>query len=149
MGRKSITTPKAKMAADNINFEKKKALLNSLDSLPVKLHSYLKDMINAGLFGGVEKIMEYIDKIDNNNEVYYNQIVELTREKENLQLKIEKLEVKPKGINPEIIENCLRMTEFHLTKVKESTGEVTYEDMIYCINLTQRILEKEVQNASN
>jgi hypothetical protein len=146
MGRKSTTTPKAKMAANNMDLERKKALLGALDTIPVKLHSYFKDMLNANLFEGTKKIMAYICKLDENNEAYYNQIIELTREKEVLSKELESLKGKTETIDLFVIENCLRMIKFHLTKVKETTGEITEDDINYCINLTGRILAKQGGN---
>jgi hypothetical protein len=38
------------------------------------------------------------------------------------------------------------MTEYHLGKVKETTGEILMEDVTYCVNLGKRILAKLSQD---
>ena len=50
---------------------------------------------------------------------------------------------KKKPINQPIysfdIEEYQGMTRFHLEQVKQTTGEITVEDVVYCMKLTERI----------
>lgn len=60
---------------------------------------------------------------------------------EKLQLTEEQLEVLENTSNLN-----LQMTEYHLGKVKETTGEILMEDVTYCVNLGKRILAKLSQD---
>ena len=50
----------------------------------------------------------------------------------------------------EILENTsnlnLQMTDYHLSEVKRTTGEILTEDVTYCVNLSKRILAKLKQD---